>query len=562
MIRLLRALLSVLLFSLAAPTVAQTAKAGAPKLVVVVSVDQFSADLMATYRGRFRAGFRTLLDGGVVYASGFQSHAATETCPGHATLLTGRHPAGTGIVANRWIDAATGAEVYCTDSPGYTVQGSKLISGPANLMATTLGDWLKDRSARNRVYAVAGKDRAAIMMAGHKPDGVYWFNDGDFQFTTYVAPGGGPDHAARMAPLARLNAALAASWKKAPPTWQLLDKNCQARGGSVTAGEISWTSKAPPEGWPLTDGLKSRLLRASPVWDDVVADAAIDLLATQKLGRGDGTDVLAIGFSATDYVGHAYGAQGAEMCDQLAHLDVTLGRLLAAINSQKVPFVLVLSADHGGLDVVERLRANGYADAGRPSPWAASELFDGLNSEIRQQFGLSGDAFTAVNATVGAPDLDQLTLLPTVPAAQRADILRAAQRWLKKSSQVADVFVSSELAAQLPPAGAPPTEWSMAARVAVNVYAGRGGDLYVVFPPNHAAPAVAGYTAGHGSPYDYDRRVPILFYGTGIGAHERPLPIDTVDIAPTLAHVLGVTPPVPVDGRCLTLGDDPAGGCK
>ncbi len=558
MIRLLRMML-VLAGACAGPVA--NAETKAPKLIVVVSVDQFSADLMAAYRDRFRAGFKTLLDGGVVYPSGFQSHAATETCPGHATILTGRHPAGTGIVANRWVDAATGTDVYCTDSPGYTVQGSKLISGPANLMVTTLGDWLKEASAKNRVYAVAGKDRAAIMMAGHKPEGVYWFNDADFQFTTYVAPGD-PDHATKIAPLAKLNASLAASWKKSPPKWQLLDKSCATRGGSVTADTITWTSKAPPEGWPLKNGVDRKYLRPSPVWDDVVADAALTLLSSQKLGQGDGTDVLAIGFSATDYVGHAYGALGAEMCDQLAHLDVTLGKLLAALKKQKTSYVLVLTADHGGLDVVERLRAHGYADAGRPSPFDAGQLFDGLNADMRQQFGLAADPFTAVNAKQGAPELEQLTLVPGVPVAQRGNILRAAQAWLKKSPLIADAYVTSELAGQLPRTGSPPTEWSLAQRVAVNVYAGRVGDLYLVFPPNRAAPAAAGYTAGHGSPYDYDRRVPILFYGEGVPAQERPLPVDTVDIAPTLAHVLGMVPPVPMDGRCLTIGDFPAGRCN
>jgi predicted AlkP superfamily pyrophosphatase or phosphodiesterase len=559
-------LLCVVLLLLAlVPHAASAAKtavpAQTPKLVVVISVDQLGGDLLANYRGKFKAGFKTLLESGIVYPSGFQSHAASETCPGHATILTGRHPAATGIVANRWVDAATGKEVYCTDSAGFTVEGSKLISGPANLMVPTLGDWLKDAAVQNRVFAVAGKDRSAIMMAGHKADGVYWLNDSNYQMTTYVGPGES-SHAIKMAPLEKFNAALKSAWAKKPPQWKLLDKTCPAKGGSLQSDTIVWQSSAPPAGWPIGKELPSGLLRASPVWDEVVAAAATDLLVSQKLGRGAGIDVLAVGLSATDYVGHAYGALGAEMCDQLAQLDVILGNFIAALDRQKTPYVLVLTADHGGLDVVERLNKNGYTEAQRLAPFTMSEIFDALNDSIRQQFVLAVDPFTAVNASRGAPELDQLTLVPEIPVTQRAAILAAAQTLLKQNARIADVFVTGAGQPATAPAGLPPTEWTLAQRVAANVYPGRVGDLYVLLQPGTAAAAARGYTAGHGSPYDYDRRVPILFYGAGIPAQERPLPIDTVDIAPTLAHVLGFTPPTAVDGRCLTLAGFPSGVCK
>jgi arylsulfatase A-like enzyme len=140
--------------------------------------------------------------------------------------------------------------------------------------------------------------------------------------------------------------------------------------------------------------------------------------------------------------------------------------------------------------------------------------------------------------------------------------LQAAREWLLKNAPVDAVFTQTELKDNVPSKNLPANEWSIANRVAVNYFAGRSGDLYVVFKPYGAMPAGKGYVAGHGSPYDYDRRVPILFYGDGIPAQERPLPIETVDIAPSLAHVLGLTPPVAVDGRCLTLGSYPSGPCK
>ena len=85
------ALLAAPLAAQDAPPAAAPAKAPPPKLVVVISVDQFSADLFAEYRNRFTGGFKRLLDG-AVFPAGFQSHAATETCPGHSTIMTSLRP--------------------------------------------------------------------------------------------------------------------------------------------------------------------------------------------------------------------------------------------------------------------------------------------------------------------------------------------------------------------------------------------------------------------------------------------------------------------------------------
>src|SRR6476646_3456117 len=104
------------------PSQAQTP--APPRLLVVISIDQFSADLFDQYRPQFTAGLARLA-GGTVFRNGYQSHAATETCPGHSTILTGDHPARTGIISNLWIDqsaARTDKSVYCAEDE--TVSGS------------------------------------------------------------------------------------------------------------------------------------------------------------------------------------------------------------------------------------------------------------------------------------------------------------------------------------------------------------------------------------------------------------------------------------------------------
>ena len=142
-----------------------------PKLVVVISVDQFSANLFSQYRSRYVGGLRTLADQGLVYINGYQTHSGTETCPGHSTILTGAHPARTGIVANSWYDRADASIVYCVSVAEAADPDAR---GSAKLRVDTLGDWLKAARPGARSVAVSGKDRAAIMMAGHHPDAVYF----------------------------------------------------------------------------------------------------------------------------------------------------------------------------------------------------------------------------------------------------------------------------------------------------------------------------------------------------------------------------------------------------
>ena len=164
--------------AIASPAMAQTA-AKPPKLIVVISVDQFSADLFQEYRSHFTGGFARLLTG-TVFPSGYQSHAATETCPGHSTILTGFRPEHTGIIANNWIDQKaprTDKQVYCAEDetvPGST-SGNYTVSD-RHLLVPTLGERMKAANPANRVVSVAGKDRAAVMMGGHRVDVLWWWD--------------------------------------------------------------------------------------------------------------------------------------------------------------------------------------------------------------------------------------------------------------------------------------------------------------------------------------------------------------------------------------------------
>ena len=550
--------LKLLVAGLASAALPAGATAGppSPRLVVVISVDQFSGNLFEQYRGRFTGGLKMLADRGVVFPNGYQSHAATETCPGHSTLLTGRHPSATGVIANSWHDRATAKDLYCVFDAAHPVPGRGGEGrGPANLKVSTLGEWMKAANPASRVFGVSGKDRAAIMMTGHNPDGVFWWDDGN-GFTTSVPAG--TTEAARLAPVAAFNRALFSRWGKSPPRWRLLDKRCAALDGPHGYGAITIDHKVPPAAFAPSkamrddkDGLKA--LRASPEMDRITLDAAQLLIDRFRLGRGAAPDLLAISLSATDYIGHSYGNQGPEMCDQLAHLDQMLGAFLKRVEALKVPVLVVLTADHGGLDAPERV-----AERAIPAERVAGgDLVNALNTSLRARLGLAADPLGG--------EIDQLYLTPNAgDAAGQHRIIDAALAFLKARPEVAAAYTADEIAAAPPvPPGTPADELTLLQRLSESFDRARSGDIAVVLQPYTSAyaPRKPGSAiAGHGSPWNYDRRVPILFWWPGAAGFEQPLPVETVDIAPTLAALLGLRAPA-VDGRCLDLDRTAADSC-
>jgi predicted AlkP superfamily pyrophosphatase or phosphodiesterase len=520
-----------------------------PKLVVVISIDQFSANLYAQHRGEFVGGLATL-SSGIVYPNGYQSHAFTETCPGHSTLLTGKHPNKTGISANDWFDTATGKTIYCLADPSVTLADDpkgRAVS-PANMVATTYGDWLKAVSPQSRVYGVSGKDRGAITMSGHEADGQFWYQPG-FGFTTYVREGQTAE--ARLKPVAALNARLAADLKKHPFVWNYAPasaKRCKALEADYETGGRKWRAALPIA--PATSEADQRRdLYASPYTDQATLELAQGLRETYGLGDGPQVDVLTVSLSATDFVGHRWGTRGPEMCDQIARLDERLGVFLKSLDKVKGGVLVVLAADHGGADFVERLHDEGYgSERVIGKPWVAQ-----LNAQVRSDLGLS---WNPLNADGG---VDQIYVVGpdgrTPSITDRARITTATLALVKRDPAVAGAFDSQAiLTMEAAPADTSPEELSLAERVRRSVYPGRVGDVLVSFRPDRV-PSTPGptYVSTHGSPWDYDRRVPILFWWKGATPHERVLPLDTVDIAPTIAAVTGVKPPADIDGVCRPL---------
>jgi alkaline phosphatase len=504
-----------------------------PRIIVAISVDQFSADLFAEYRAVFKAGLRRLQTG-IVFPDGYQSHAATETCPGHSTISTGAYPAHTGIIANEWYDqslARSDKKVYCAEDP--TVAGSSSTNTTASaqfLKTPTLGDRVKAADSRSRVVSVAGKDRAALMLGGHAIDQVWFWNG-----KSYVTLRGVVSPAPAI--IVQVNATVAATVARAE--MPALPELCRSHARAVAVGDkdVGVLHERKAGDWSA--------FRTSLAFDRATTDIAIGLIRDLHLGSGDVPDILSIGLSATDYVGHAFGTEGAEMCTQLLGVDDNVGRILAALDGTRRPFIVVLTADHGGHDLPERIKMRGIPDAERLD---AALLPANMSKQLAAEFNLPDPVLLA------AAPFGDIYLARTVPDGLRSRVLAAARAHYLAQPQVAAAFTADELRRMRVPSG-PADEWSLAERFRASFDPDRSGDLLVALKP-HITPIVGvdSYLATHGSPWNYDRRVPILFYQPGISGFEQALPVETVDILPTLAALIHLPiSPGEIDGRCIDL---------
>ena len=482
-------------------------------------------------------GLGRLVREGRVYTEGMLDHGITSTCPGHASLITGRHPGAVGVPGNSYIERASGEAVYCVaDSPERApVFGLPEGQGrsPVRLRATALGDWMKDAHPAGRVASVSPKDRSAILLGGQRADAAYWF-EGPVGFTTsrYYR-----DELPEW--VRSFNARLR---ERVPEAWEHA-VSADAAGGRPDDFEAESAEHSRTSPHPIAADDFERFagnLAATPFLDLITLDFARELLERERLGRDQAPDLLAIGLSATDSVGHEYGPESHEARDALLRLDAAFGRFLAELERELGPDAVVtaLSADHGVLPLPEWLARTGRArcpvEGGRASVtrlamglgWQLHRRFTGLWSLPRQWIELSGTGLSVDRAL----------------AAERgvavADVIATTERYLERNGVIRQVWTADEIR----------NGRDEYARLYRNSWtAERGADLILQLEPGCLL-SPQDHGTSHGTPYPYDRAVPIVFHGAGIESGRVGGRARTIDVAPTLARHLGVTPPPELDG--------------
>jgi predicted AlkP superfamily pyrophosphatase or phosphodiesterase len=548
------ALIAALIFSAAASA------GDKPKLILQITVDQLRGDLPMRYYDRLgEGGFRYLWESGIVYRNAHHAHANTETIVGHTTLSTGAHPAAHGMVGNIWFDRETGFTTYNVEDPNYRLltQGASVDAdteidptqraarsegrSPAAILVTTFSDELRSNTGgHSKVVGVSVKDRGAISMAGHTGT-AYWFSKASGEFVTstyYLDKYPGWVNAFNATQPAR---------QFANTEWQLLhDTDTYLFGDS---DDREWEADVGGFGrvFPHSFGDGSSpyfttWLTLSPAGDQLVLDFAKQALVEEQLGQDAVTDYLSVSFSSTDYVGHVFGPSSLEAEDNILQLDRTLADLFAFVD-EKVGLentLIVLSADHGGPDTPGYLETlnipAGYVDPGSWDKDAAIE-------RIRKRFIIKGPLIE----TYDHPYLYFSADVKNNPRINQDALEVAVVEELLKFHGVSLAVSSSALR------GGNIPDTPLYRAVIRNFNAKRSGDVFIVFEPNWFINDFDGLTVAstHGSPWNYDTYVPVVFAGAGLEAQTVDRKVLTVDVATTLAAYMGTKPPSGATGTVL-----------
>lgn len=511
----------------------------APRLVLVLAIDQMRFDFLERFDPLYKGGLRTLLDRGAVFTNANYRHAATETGPGHSVLLSGRHPSHSGIVANDWYDPYLDKVINVVDDPVQTpLGGAGRSASPANLLGFTVGDVLKARTPQSQVVGVSMKDRSAILMGGRRADAAYWFenNGGNFITSSFYM-------AAAPAWMTEWNRRRSADRFGRQPWNRLLDDESvynRYAGIDAVEGERDRKDTTFPHVFTVNPPLTAHYveLRRTPFADEILLEFAIEAMKQHQLGRDTSTDILAVGFSATDTIGHAYGPDSHEEMDELLRLDLVLDRLFKAIDSTigLEHTLVVLSADHGSRPLVEVSQARGVA-ARRVAPKelesAVTSAFAARYPGVTDLVSFFATDFYLDEAVVRRHNLSWKDVEATAIAA------------LMGTGLVDKVYTHDDLRSTA--ASSDP----FLALFQNAFYEPRAPHLNVLLKRDVYLSANAGGT-GHGSAYEFDRHVPVIFMGSAIAPGRYVDPSGPEDVAPTLAHILQFDFPREPDSRVLT----------
>jgi predicted AlkP superfamily pyrophosphatase or phosphodiesterase len=516
--------------------------------VVVLVVDQMRADYVDKFRGQWKGGLKRLVDEGAWFRAAAYPYAATETCVGHATISSGAFPASHGMVANAWWDREQQQMVSCTSDPNvanaaYAGGTTKGGDSAWRMQLPSFAEELKFQSGgASRVVTFSLKARSAITLAGHKADAVTWFEPSSGSWVTSAAYGTMPfvEEFAKKHPVTD---DYGKTWSLSlPESAYLYDEN--ATGAATVEG---WSTTFPHplrgrEEGSSPDAAFFSEWSSSPFADfylTKLAEAAVDSLG---LGKSGGTDYLGVGYSSVDYVGHAFGPRSWEIQDILVRLDKDLEELFTKLDQKvgKRNYLAVLTADHGVAPIPADTQKTGF-DAGVLN---LAELKDRLEKAL--------EPFHYAKPTIARIAGNELYFSEGVYAQLRQD--PAAMKAVIDAAQtmpgVAAVYRAEELS------GGSKTLSQTRRAVELNYFAGRSGDLYILQRPywltESSAEGTKRYTGtGHGTPYYYDQRVPLVFLGFGIAPGEYFEEVTPADIAPTLGALTGVTLATN-DGRVLS----------
>jgi predicted AlkP superfamily pyrophosphatase or phosphodiesterase len=496
---------------------------GRPRLIVVIVIDQFRGDYLERYRDEFGdSGFRFLLDHGAYFPNCNYNYANTRTAPGHATLFTGAYSDGHGIAANEWWDQkkkhmVTSVEDDSTKLVG--VEGDKTGASPHNLMADTLGDELKlATNGKARVFGVSMKDRSSVLPTGFSGDGAYWIDPqtGAWITSTYYR-----NDLPRWVQDFNSN--------KPAKYW---DREWKDSQGAV----LRSTAHRKRKDKDGSDAGFYEVVGSTTFGNEYEFDFAKELIVYENVGRGPATDLLAIGLSPNDILGHQVGPDAPEMHQMALDLDRELAEFINFLGHQigLADVWIALSADHGISPLPDQAKKLRIPAANLATPKIEAQINAALTAKYSP-----GRPATYVKLDYPMAWLDEDAF--NAVHVREHDAETAVGEAMKQAG-LRDYYTKSQLAEGEVPNTA-------LGRKYLNSYSPQGG-WYVMGVPEPFTVGASG--TDHTSPYNYDTHVPLVFYGLAFQAGTYRTSVEPVDMAPTFASLLGVNAPTHSVGRVLT----------
>lgn len=532
-----------------------------PRLLVVISVDQLCQDYLIRFQDNFpdnprESLFRNVLLNGAWYPNCHHQHAITLTAPGHGVLLTGAYPNTHGVIRNDWFDRGSGKTRYCVSDPNTETIGvpSDRSMSPRVLLVDTVGDRLKAATAgKSKVFGVAIKDRAAILMAGHLADAAFWLEKNQWVTSSYYRsdlPGY----------LRNLNDGKSIEQFRGK-TWDLLLP--QEKYHNQTDDDNVYEN--PPKGWTaafphmlanvgeLTSDEFGEHVLFSPFGNEYTLLAAHEIIEHEKLGADEVPDLLVMNFSSNDYVGHAFGPLSYEVEDMTYRTDRQLAEFTAYLDKQVGAghWTLAITSDHGVAPIPEMV-AEPTANGAQSLPAKRNPLGElktvkqRLEGLLRRELKIDESSNDDAKDVILDLDPNQIYLNhehPQMASGKLAHARMVIRDWLLDQPHVAAAATREELLGG--------GDARLLRQLRLSFHAVRGGDVLFCYTP-YSIPGSSLVNAKpkgttHGSPWTYDTHVPLLLLGYGIvpGRYERQ--VSPANLAPTASCLLGIDSP----GGCV-----------
>lgn len=508
-----------------------------PKIVIGIVVDQMRYDYLERFYNDFEdGGFKELINNGSNFTNCNINYIPTATGPGHASIYTGTTPYHHGIIANNWTDKLTGNNVYCCEAEPNNLSKLNINSeltpkfSPEKLLATTIGDQIKlSNNGISKVISISIKDRAAILSGGQAADVAYWYDysNGNFTSSTYYLSKL-PNYVNDFNNSKIADSYLNLEWNLLKPVNHYLSSSPDNHPNEVDVFYENKTSfphslkNVPPKE-------KYSKLTATPWGNQILVDFVKKVIANEDLGTDEFIDLLAISFSSTDVIGHEYGPNSFEVKDTYLRLDAQIRELLTTLNEKygKENYLLFLTSDHGVLENTEFLKERSI-DAGFLN---TKEMLAKLEIFLQKEFKVKGiikNHFSR-NIYLDYNIIDSAKL-------NSVNVENKIKKFLLENfTAIAEAYTRNDLE---------------------KMTASREGRNYLLngFNKNRSADILyslrANYLTGerergaqHGSPHNYDKHIPLIFYGSSVPNQTRNEEVYIVDIASTIADFIGVNKP-------------------